>query len=376
MRSRIATTTLAAFLILSTPSPVTSPATAHARHHKGFVRLIAWSTKGLPADAGRALNRMSGVRATTVLAGAVFMKRSFGPAGHIVDRPPRHYRIPLDVAYVKPRGYRHFVRQRERSKIRSLSHGRALMARGEVDLRSGHARLGLRLTVGRLRSIGRLTNQDAQGYELITPAPAPGPVQTLRTELIRKRPAVPTRRIRRRIASRLQAGDRLRVDTARKAHYLRYADRTASQMEVKRAMSEFPMRFASGSSVRIWSRWVGKHITYAPVPILGHVTCNRTLLPQLRGALRELKRRGLAHLIHRDQYAGCYNARYVTGGHQRLSRHAWGAALDINTSGNCFGCTPHQDPRLVRIMHRWGFFWGGRFPTPDGMHFEWRRFPK
>jgi hypothetical protein len=66
----------------------------------------------------------------------------------------------------------------------------------------------------------------------------------------------------------------------------------------------------------------------------------------------------------------------VTGGHQRLSRHAWGGALDINTSGNCFGCTPHQPRRLVKIMRRWGFFWGGTFPTPDGMHFEWLRFPK
>ena len=32
----------------------------------------------------------------------------------------------------------------------------------------------------------------------------------------------------------------------------------------------------------------------------------------------------------------------------------------------------HQDPRLVRIMERHGFSWGGRWPTvPDGMHFEY-----
>jgi hypothetical protein len=25
---------------------------------------------------------------------------------------------------------------------------------------------------------------------------------------------------------------------------------------------------------------------------------------------------------------------------------------------------------LVPIAHKWGFWWGGHFTTPDGMHFE------
>ena len=40
---------------------------------------------------------------------------------------------------------------------------------------------------------------------------------------------------------------------------------------------------------------------------------------------------------------------------------------------NPFRGASHQDPRLVRVMEKHGFTWGGRWPTrPDPMHFELR----
>jgi hypothetical protein len=30
-----------------------------------------------------------------------------------------------------------------------------------------------------------------------------------------------------------------------------------------------------------------------------------------------------------------------------------------------------MDRRLIAIFRRHGFIWGGNFPTPDGMHFEY-----
>ncbi len=51
--------------------------------------------------------------------------------------------------------------------------------------------------------------------------------------------------------------------------------------------------------------------------------------------------------------------------------HAWGLAVDFNVRGNEFGNhNPEMDPRIVEIFERWGFVWGGRWSTPDGMHFE------
>jgi hypothetical protein len=122
--------------------------------------------------------------------------------------------------------------------------------------------------------------------------------------------------------------------------------------------------------------WVRRNIVRARVPMLGEITCHRALFPQLRGALEEVVADGLAYLIDPDQYAGCYNPRFIDrrpGG--RLSHHAWGVAIDLNWRDNAFGTRPDQDRRLVERMERWGFTWGGRWLIPDGMHFEWNRWP-
>jgi hypothetical protein len=124
--------------------------------------------------------------------------------------------------------------------------------------------------------------------------------------------------------------------------------------------------------VRLDPAWVRANIVSRRVPILGSVTCNRRMLPALSAALGELRRRGLARLVDRGDYAGCYAPRRIpsTGS---LSLHALGLAVDLNASVNAQYGRSNQDPRLVRIMERHGFTWGGRWPTaPDPMHFEFQ----
>jgi hypothetical protein len=43
----------------------------------------------------------------------------------------------------------------------------------------------------------------------------------------------------------------------------------------------------------------------------------------------------------------------------------------VNADTNRFGSPPAQDPRLVQLLGRWGFTWGGNWIVPDGMHFEY-----
>ena len=91
---------------------------------------------------------------------------------------------------------------------------------------------------------------------------------------------------------------------------------------------------------------------------------------QLVGAMHELQREGLGHLIH--TYDGCYTPRFLNRIPEAgLSHHSWGVAIDINAAENPFGSTPVMDPRVVRVMEQWGFTWGGAWKVPDGMHFEW-----
>jgi hypothetical protein len=87
--------------------------------------------------------------------------------------------------------------------------------------------------------------------------------------------------------------------------------------------------------------------------------------------MAELEASGLGGLVDPSDYAGCHSARLMSPGGP-VSRHAWGMAVDLNASTNPFGAPPAQDPRLVEVMERHGFTYGGRWPTPDAMHFEYR----
>lgn len=117
--------------------------------------------------------------------------------------------------------------------------------------------------------------------------------------------------------------------------------------------------------------WVRRNIVRAPVPIFGEVLCHRLMIDQLRGALQEIKDRGLAHLIDTRDYGGCWSPRHIDFNPRKpLSMHSWGLAIDINVSTNQLGATPTMDPRIVQVFDRWGFAWGGRWRRPDGMHFE------
>jgi hypothetical protein len=90
--------------------------------------------------------------------------------------------------------------------------------------------------------------------------------------------------------------------------------------------------------------------------------------------LNELQQRNLAGLVDPSGFGGCWNPRLIRVG-AGISRHAWGAAVDLNTRGNPTGLESAQDPRLVEIMRRWGFTWGGNWLIPDPSHFEYLQAP-
>ena len=120
--------------------------------------------------------------------------------------------------------------------------------------------------------------------------------------------------------------------------------------------------------------WVSRFIVRARVPIFGTVTCHRMMISQLAAALGEVQRLGLQSAIDLDQYGGCYVARKILWDPANpVSMHAWGLAVDFNVAQNRYGARPTMDPRIVEIFERWGFRWGGRWDTPDGMHFELAR---
>jgi hypothetical protein len=135
------------------------------------------------------------------------------------------------------------------------------------------------------------------------------------------------------------------------------------------AVGVFTYTPAGGGRITPDPAWVASHIVTETVPILGSVTCNKYLMPQLKAALAEVVTRGLADEINPGEYAGCYYPRYIAGS-TTLSNHSFGLALDLNVPGNQRGTVGEMNREVVAIFKYWGFAWGGDWGYTDPMHFE------
>jgi hypothetical protein len=135
------------------------------------------------------------------------------------------------------------------------------------------------------------------------------------------------------------------------------------------AVGVFKYTVLAGGKIAPDPAWVADHIATETVPILGQVTCNRLIFPQLKAALQEVIDRGLADEIHPGEYAGCYYPRFIAGSNT-LSNHAFGLALDLNVPGNQRGTVGQMDRGVVDTFKKWGFAWGGDWNYTDPMHFE------
>lgn len=136
-----------------------------------------------------------------------------------------------------------------------------------------------------------------------------------------------------------------------------------------KAFGAFSYRYHPDGTIEPDARWVAENIRYARLPIIGFVQCHRLTIPQLRRAMQEIEAAGLASSV--TSYAGCYVPRFIERNPTRsVSLHTWGIAFDINVATNQMGTRGDMDPRVVAIMERWGFRWGGHWSVPDPMHFE------
>jgi hypothetical protein len=167
----------------------------------------------------------------------------------------------------------------------------------------------------------------------------------------------------------------IRVEAKTSNGFLSSYDTVLTQLEIKRRFGEFSLKQATGGAFIPDTSWTDTWIRTQDVPQLGEVECNKAILPDLVAAMKEITADNLGSLINTADFqyeGGCFNprvARFSDGG--SLSAHSWGIAVDINVDVNPLGGTPHQDPRLVAIMAKHGFTWGGKWLRPDGAHFEW-----
>ena len=341
--------------------------------------LLAWTPGGLPAGLETRVRRLPGIdHVVGVVSGTAWLTRSFDAAGNTVDRPPRGLAIPIEVAAADLSRYAPFFSPADRAPLQELARGRAALGATSAILR----RLGPGATLvfgARKMGVAAIVPDASIGANeafMSKRAAASIGLTRARYLLIDPAPRASRERITAGIRSLLPSGAQLRVRGPGETPFFRQGDAVLPPVIVKKYFGEFAARPLPTGFLAIDPRWVAEHIVTAAVPILGRVQCNRALIPQLRGALSEVAREGLAQLIHPGDYGGCFAPRFINEDPTAdLSHHSWGAAIDINVSANPFGRTPHQDPRVVAAFERWGFTWGGRWLVPDGMHFEFVRVP-
>jgi hypothetical protein len=175
-----------------------------------------------------------------------------------------------------------------------------------------------------------------------------------------------------RTLGRLLAGRPLGFRQGGRRGLLRGGEAVLPLADVKARFGEFAV--PSLSRVQPDPAWVAANIASQQVPLLGEVRCHRLVLPALAAAMADLQRLRLAPLVDVGDFhrrGGCYAPRPPRGEPGRVSRHSWGIAIDLNVGRNPPGAKPDADPRLVRVMARHGFTWGGRWLHPEGAHFEW-----
>ena len=155
-------------------------------------------------------------------------------------------------------------------------------------------------------------------------------------------------------------------------------DGTLGVSTVKKLLGEFAFRPAGGSAIEIEEKWKVNNIlwrhSFSDIGIRNN--CHKVVVDAIQGALSEIAAKGLrkhVDVANANRYGGCYVGRYnrMAGTFGAPSRHAYGAALDINTTQNYQWSVPKMNCDVVRIFRKWGFAWGGNFWPSDGMHFEY-----
>lgn len=336
------------------------PSDSGARESAPGRTFVVWTPGGLPSGARSQALKIPGViDAMVVTGGLVWMSRA--SSGVL---PRAGYEIPIEVAFVDPPGL---------AQMFPGAPGRNFKSEELIFSRTGFALRGiskgyytLTSDQGRFSTRCCMSDRSAMGYEAIaTGSPPPdwgASYLLLRTE----------RKPRLHDIEAALGGAPWRVKSHDDTNYLRYADAVAPQMFLKERFGEFSARPNSDGTIDIDPRWLSRNIVRARVPLLGEVECHRSFVPQLRNAMKSVKRWQLIDELKTEEYAGCFNARFIGSDPSgRISTHAWGAALDVAAASNPLGAPPTLDRRVVMVFRKAGFNWGGDWLIPDGMHFEW-----
>ncbi len=334
----------------------TSPGSTSTTEPRALTYLV-WATGGLPPGLGESLSQLFD-QVSIVRGDPVELQLGQGEV------------VPLDALALDPASHAPFD---PLGTLSALETGTVVLGETSAGVRG--AGVGDRLTVdGVTYQVAAVVHDDVvSAAEIVfSAADESAPAVTDRFALISSDLSRPD--FEERVRVLYDGPAPLRIRAAGETPWLRHGDAVLPQVFIKQALGEFSYSGRAGANFSQDRQWVEANIVRVEVPLLGSVRCHRLVAEMLVGAMTQLVEEGLGHLIEPGGFAGCWSPRYIraaTGKSAGVSRHAWGAAVDLNAATNPVGSTGTQDPRLVEIMAAWGFSWGGQWLVPDPMHFEY-----
>jgi hypothetical protein len=316
--------------------------------------LLVWAPGGFSErEVGR-------VRDSTRVAAISAVRTGLLPAA---GGRPGYRVVPVETMAVDTNAYTAATGRPGRKLATMLPKG-AVLSRTGAKLRKVKSGGRLRLAGNHSVTVGSVVDDTLLGgYEVALQGDLARRYGIRRAAYLLVRPRGPVDDLKRELR-RLLKGRRLRFVTPGDRPFVRGGDNVLPLSQVKSRFGEFALpSLHSGWPDPAWRK---ANLVTRNLPVLGRVTCHRLVIGHLAKAMADLQRRRLGGLVdvagfHR--LGGCWSPRLVRdpqGG--KLSRHAWGIAVALEATA---------DERLVQIMARNGFTWGGNFAHPDSTHFEW-----
>jgi D-alanyl-D-alanine carboxypeptidase len=339
--------------------------------------LLAWTPGGLPPGFAGSIEALPSVDEVAEVRSGVAWLDAWADRGGPRETPPPGLGVPVEVAAVEPQSYAAFVPPANRATVRALGGRRAILGETGARLRDVGPGGILRFGSVTIRVTGVLPDELIGAHEVLvaTDTGARVGVTSPRYLLVAPERRASLRRVESGVRRAVPAGLRIRIRAPGETPVFRHGDAVLAPVRLKELFGEFAGAPVSGGYIRQSQAWVRENIRTVTLRVLGTFKCHRLVIPMVRGVVDELVRRGLDDEIH--GFAGCYSPRFANRDPGAgLSHHSWGVALDINAAENPVGADPTMDRRVVEVFERWGFTWGGRWLVPDGMHFEFLRFPQ
>jgi hypothetical protein len=339
--------------------------------------LVVWGVTTASDEFVASLRKVPGVRAVAqVWEGTGWMSAWANTGTKDASGPLPGLLVPVDVASVKPNEYKDFLPERDRTHFLELANRGAVLSRSGAALRGIEKTGSLQFEKIPVPVVGVVDDDLLRGHELMVSIDTGGALATLRSRylVVAMDPKASKETVQARIRKLAPAGAPMGIRQTGTTQDPRPSDSVLSLVQIKTLFGEFSGRPSQGRDIWIDHDWVMANTEIVNLPLVGEARCHKAVIPELSAAMSEIAAKGLGNLIKAGDFGGCFSPRFVNAARNSgISHHSWGIAIDFNVTSNLYGQPPTLDPRIVEIMERWGFTWGGRWLVPDGMHFEFVR---